>query len=98
MIIVHRIAFERVPHESRLARFYLDYSELIGAVGPGTMLRVREFNHQGTGLHFGALPWFIMGPGIVLLLSASAALALDRGPRRRWSAAPELPMTGARLS
>jgi hypothetical protein len=35
--------------------FFLEISDMLGVIGPGSIVRVREFDREGTGLHFGAL-------------------------------------------
>lgn len=39
----------------RDSRFYLDFTGMTGIVGPGSIVRVREFRREGTGFHFGDL-------------------------------------------
>jgi hypothetical protein len=48
------------------------------------------------GLDFTPLPWYIMGPGIALLLTATATLALMSKPERARSTAPGFRATGPR--
>jgi hypothetical protein len=48
------------------------------------------------GLDFTPLPWYIMGPGIALLLTGGIALTLSSRPESAWTAAPGRPSTGAR--
>lgn len=43
------------PSYPRNQRFYLEISDMLGVIGPGSIVRVREFDREGTGLHFGAL-------------------------------------------
>jgi hypothetical protein len=48
------------------------------------------------GLDFTPLPWYIMGPGIALLLTAGTALILRSRPEPAWTADPGVRTTGAR--
>jgi hypothetical protein len=54
----------------------------------------RELN----GLDFTPLPWYIMGPGIALVLTAGIALTRRSRPEPAWTAEPGLRTTGARTS
>jgi hypothetical protein len=50
------------------------------------------------GLDFRPLPWYIMGPGIALLLAGTAALAIGGRPEAAWNAVPGPSATGLRAS
>jgi hypothetical protein len=50
------------------------------------------------GLDFNPLPWYIMGPGIALLLTGTVALAMRTQPEAARSAAPRPRATGAGAS
>lgn len=50
------------------------------------------------GLDFTPLPWYIMGPGIALLLTAGIALTATRMPAGARSATPTPVTSGIRAS
>jgi hypothetical protein len=50
------------------------------------------------GLDFTPLPWYIMGPGIALLLTGGIPLTLSGRPEPAWTAAPGRPSARARPS
>jgi hypothetical protein len=97
--------FDRAPAGERVTNRFRQTMSVQGpSIKPGAVELVRrqvasvKDAAEMNGLDFTPLPWYIMGPGIALLLAGTTALAIGGRPEAAWNAVPGPRATGLRAS